>query len=176
MRGIHHVGVAVRDLDEAIATYGRLFGAELEHRDTVSEQGVEAAAVVVTGFGALFWAVHLTFFVQKLHSVLLAVLASGLVVLMGVLCALAIGAWREMWRDPPPRGQEILPADYKVPYSHFHADPPEVRLAKELEERRQRLLRMRVLPGPQIVAVWLCLVHLRLALSALVKASSVSRR
>ncbi len=47
MRRIHHVAVAVRDLDEAIATYGRLFGAELEHRDTVSEQGVEAAAVRV---------------------------------------------------------------------------------------------------------------------------------
>jgi methylmalonyl-CoA/ethylmalonyl-CoA epimerase len=47
VRGIHHVAVAVRDLDEAIATYGRLFGAELEHRDTVSEQGVEAAAVLV---------------------------------------------------------------------------------------------------------------------------------
>ena len=49
MRGIHHVAVAVRDLDEAIETYGRLFGAELEHRDTVSEQGVEAAAVLVGG-------------------------------------------------------------------------------------------------------------------------------
>ncbi len=49
MRGIHHVAVAVSDLDEAIETYGRLFGAELEHRDTVSEQGVEAAAVLVGG-------------------------------------------------------------------------------------------------------------------------------
>jgi methylmalonyl-CoA/ethylmalonyl-CoA epimerase len=47
VRGVHHVAVAVHDLDEAIATYGRLFGAELEHRDTVSEQGVEAAAVLV---------------------------------------------------------------------------------------------------------------------------------
>jgi methylmalonyl-CoA/ethylmalonyl-CoA epimerase len=47
VRGIHHVAVAVRDLDAAIETYGRLFGAELEHRDTVSEQGVEAAAVLV---------------------------------------------------------------------------------------------------------------------------------
>jgi methylmalonyl-CoA/ethylmalonyl-CoA epimerase len=47
VKGIHHVGVAVLDLDEAIETYGRLFGAELEHRDTVSEQGVEAAAVRV---------------------------------------------------------------------------------------------------------------------------------
>jgi methylmalonyl-CoA/ethylmalonyl-CoA epimerase len=47
VRGIHHVGVAVRDLDEAIETYGRLFGAKLEHRDTMDDQGVEAAAVRV---------------------------------------------------------------------------------------------------------------------------------
>jgi methylmalonyl-CoA/ethylmalonyl-CoA epimerase len=46
-RGIHHLGVAVDDLDEALATYSRLFGAELEHRRTVPDQGVEAAAVLV---------------------------------------------------------------------------------------------------------------------------------
>jgi methylmalonyl-CoA/ethylmalonyl-CoA epimerase len=44
-RGIHHLGVAVEDLDEAVATYEELFGAELEHRDTVPEQGVEAASL-----------------------------------------------------------------------------------------------------------------------------------
>jgi methylmalonyl-CoA/ethylmalonyl-CoA epimerase len=44
-RGIHHLGVAVEDLDEALATYGRLFDAELEHRETVDEQGVEAASL-----------------------------------------------------------------------------------------------------------------------------------
>ncbi len=43
--GIHHLGVAVEDLDEAVATYERLFGAELEHRETVPEQGVEAASL-----------------------------------------------------------------------------------------------------------------------------------
>jgi methylmalonyl-CoA/ethylmalonyl-CoA epimerase len=46
-RGIHHLGVAVTDLDEALATYTRLFGAELEHRETVPDQGVEAASVRV---------------------------------------------------------------------------------------------------------------------------------
>jgi len=46
-RGIHHLGVAVEDLDEALATYERLFGAELEHRATVSDQGVEAALLRV---------------------------------------------------------------------------------------------------------------------------------
>ena len=44
-RGIHHVGVAVVDLDEAVDTYERLFGAELEHRETVPDQGVEAASL-----------------------------------------------------------------------------------------------------------------------------------
>jgi len=47
VRGIHHLGVAVHDLDEALETYVRLFGAELEHRALVEDQGVEAAAVLV---------------------------------------------------------------------------------------------------------------------------------
>jgi methylmalonyl-CoA/ethylmalonyl-CoA epimerase len=45
VRAIHHLGVAVDDLDEAVATYRRLFGAEVEHRDTVADQGVEAASL-----------------------------------------------------------------------------------------------------------------------------------
>ena len=44
-RGIHHLGVAVGNLDEALATYERLFGAEVEHRATVDDQGVRAASV-----------------------------------------------------------------------------------------------------------------------------------
>jgi methylmalonyl-CoA/ethylmalonyl-CoA epimerase len=44
---IHHLGVAVEDLDEAVATYERLYGATLEHRDTVVDQGVEAASLRV---------------------------------------------------------------------------------------------------------------------------------
>jgi hypothetical protein len=52
---------------------------------------------------------------------------------------MSIVAWREMRNSPPPTGYEILPADYKIPYSHYHADPPEVRLAAEIEQRRQRL-------------------------------------
>jgi methylmalonyl-CoA epimerase len=45
--GIHHLGVAVRDLDAALDTYTRLFGGAVEHRETVTDQGVEAAAVRV---------------------------------------------------------------------------------------------------------------------------------
>ena len=43
--GIHHLGVAVGDLDEALATYARLFGAEVEHQATVDGQGVRAASL-----------------------------------------------------------------------------------------------------------------------------------
>src|SRR5918912_3606446 len=46
-RGIHHLGVAVADLDQAVTTYERIFGAELEHRETVPDQGVEAASLKV---------------------------------------------------------------------------------------------------------------------------------
>jgi methylmalonyl-CoA/ethylmalonyl-CoA epimerase len=46
-RGIHHVGVAVADLDEAVLTYERLFAGRLEHRARVEEQGVEAASMRV---------------------------------------------------------------------------------------------------------------------------------
>ena len=43
--GIHHLGVAVEDLDEALQTYARLFGARVEHRATVDDQGVRAASL-----------------------------------------------------------------------------------------------------------------------------------
>lgn len=46
-RGIHHVGVAVADLDEAVLTYERLFAGRLEHRARVEGQGVEAASMRV---------------------------------------------------------------------------------------------------------------------------------
>ena len=44
-KGIHHLGVAVEDLDEAVETYRRVFGADLERRAVVEAQGVEAAAM-----------------------------------------------------------------------------------------------------------------------------------
>jgi methylmalonyl-CoA/ethylmalonyl-CoA epimerase len=44
-RGIHHLGIAVENLDEAVSTYERLFGAELEGRD--EGDGLRAANVLV---------------------------------------------------------------------------------------------------------------------------------
>ena len=44
---IDHIGVAVTDLDAAIALYEERFGMALVHRETVQEQGVEAVLLDV---------------------------------------------------------------------------------------------------------------------------------
>ena len=44
---IDHIGVAVEDLDEAIALYEQSFAMELVHRETVESQGVEAVLLDV---------------------------------------------------------------------------------------------------------------------------------
>jgi methylmalonyl-CoA/ethylmalonyl-CoA epimerase len=44
---IDHIGVAVEDLDAALALYGTSFEMELAHRETVESQGVEAVLLDV---------------------------------------------------------------------------------------------------------------------------------
>ncbi len=46
-RSVHHVGIAVTDLDAAVSTYTALLGGTLEHRDLVPEQGVDAASILL---------------------------------------------------------------------------------------------------------------------------------
>jgi methylmalonyl-CoA epimerase len=43
VRSVHHVAFAVEDLDEAVETYRSLFGAKVELRGRLEDQGVEAA-------------------------------------------------------------------------------------------------------------------------------------
>ena len=44
---IDHIGVAVADLDAALALHERTYGMPVAHRETVSEQGVEAVLLDV---------------------------------------------------------------------------------------------------------------------------------
>ena len=44
---IDHVGVAVEDLDEAVALYSERLAMPVEHRETIEEQGVEAVLLGV---------------------------------------------------------------------------------------------------------------------------------
>jgi methylmalonyl-CoA/ethylmalonyl-CoA epimerase len=46
-RGIHHLGFAVDDLDEAVETYRRVFGAEVEER--AEGEGLRGVNVLVGG-------------------------------------------------------------------------------------------------------------------------------
>ena len=50
--GIHHVGIAVRDLKAAVERYAVLVGGEVDHEAVVPEQGVRAVALRV-GAGPL---------------------------------------------------------------------------------------------------------------------------
>ncbi len=55
-RAIHHIGHAVEDLPGAVDTYIRLFGAQVEHREVVPGQGVEAVTLLVgDGRVELLW-------------------------------------------------------------------------------------------------------------------------
>lgn len=47
--GIDHVGIAVTDLDSAVAAYERLTGSAPSHRDRVESDGIEAAMFEVGG-------------------------------------------------------------------------------------------------------------------------------
>lgn len=49
---IDHVGFAVRDLDEAVAFYGRAFGLPLLHEEVNEEQGVREAMLAVGDSGS----------------------------------------------------------------------------------------------------------------------------
>lgn len=46
---IDHIGVAVEDLDEAIALYETRLGMPVQHRETVEDQGIEAVLVGIGG-------------------------------------------------------------------------------------------------------------------------------
>src|SRR3979411_2310173 len=47
LAAIDHVGVAVEDIDSALALYRESLGMPLVHRETVAEQGVDAALLDV---------------------------------------------------------------------------------------------------------------------------------
>jgi hypothetical protein len=97
------------------------------------------AAVSTCVIAGAFWIVHSVFFVTCTGSIALSTIAIVLSLLCVTLLGFAIAGFCEMQRDRPPPKLEVLPADYKVPYSHLHEDPPEIRLARELEQRRQKL-------------------------------------
>ena len=45
IRGVHHIGVVVEDIDAAVSHHLATMGGEVIHRETLPDRGVEAAAV-----------------------------------------------------------------------------------------------------------------------------------
>jgi len=56
-----------------------------------------------------------------------------------ILLRFCLDAWRQVRKDPPPAAVDVIPPGKKIPYNFYHDDPPEVRLANEIAERRQTL-------------------------------------
>jgi hypothetical protein len=96
-------------------------------------------ALVISSAGAAFWALNAVFWWTAVRWAIPALLATAFFLGLSTLLAFALGATKEMRRHPPPTGHDLIPPGYKIPYSHYHDDPPEARLAAELEQRRQRL-------------------------------------
>jgi len=121
---------------------GVFFGMALAGAGLGMQAGSRIAApgaVAVTLIGAIFWLVQAIFAASAARSVLFTIIAGGLTILFAILSIFAINAFIEMRKNPPPEGHDVLPPGYKIPYSHYHDDPPEVRLAAELQQRRERL-------------------------------------
>ncbi len=116
-----------------IALAGIGLGLQAQHRRA------PLAAALLTCLATMFWVVQTVFTIDRMDSIVLRAIAIGMSLSFAGLLILSIGAMRDMSRHPPPADLGILPADYAIPYSHLHQEPPEIRLAKELVERRARL-------------------------------------
>jgi hypothetical protein len=98
-----------------------------------------AAGVMLTICAGLFWTVHVFFAIHVNAHFALMLVAVANAGIFWLLMGFAIQAFRETRENPAPEGHDVLPPGYKIPYSHYHDDPPEVRLAAELQQRRERL-------------------------------------
>lgn len=47
LRKVEHIALAVADLEKAVAHYSDVWGASVDHRETVADQGVEEAMIPV---------------------------------------------------------------------------------------------------------------------------------
>jgi len=111
------------------------FGLGLQSDRRRSATGALATGVVFTllmlAAAAALWTGEATL-TARLWQALLTVLAV-------VVTGFALAAWREVRANPPPDDVDLLPPDFKIPYSMYHDDPPDVRLAKEIANRRAHL-------------------------------------
>lgn len=91
--------------------------------------GLFIATMTLAGAG--IWTGDAAFVTRLWHGGLSLILLATLV--------LVVAAWRQVRANPPPPNVSDIPPGTKIPYSLYHDDPPDVRLARELADRRARL-------------------------------------
>jgi hypothetical protein len=115
----------------ALAGFG--LGLQSDHRRAGAGAVISCLAMllVLKFAGIGLWMGDATWAVRIWHIVLtiITLIAGGF----------SLVAWRQVRRQPPPTDVDIVPPGTKIPYSFYHDDPPEVRLQKELDDRRARL-------------------------------------
>lgn len=115
----------------ALAVFG--LGLQADRRRAAT--GAVVASIAVTLLlliaGALLWTGNAGVVPKAWNLALLAI--------AGLLVAFTVTALRNVRANPPPPNIDIVPPGTKIPYSWYHDDPPDVRLARELEARRGRL-------------------------------------
>lgn len=92
---------------------------------------VAMTGAVMLAAGVLLWVGAAPWGARAWNAVLLAVILTAMVFTWHAL--------REVRAAPPPPDIDIVPPGTKIPYSFYHDDSPEVRLAKELENRKAKL-------------------------------------
>lgn len=92
---------------------------------------VAATSAVMLAAGVLLWVGSASWGARGWNAVLVLILLTCV--------GFTWHALREIHAAPPPLNIDIVPPGKKIPYSFYHDDPPEVRLARELENRKAKL-------------------------------------
>lgn len=112
-----------------------VFGLGLQSDRRRAAWGTVASVAALTGTlllaGVWLWTGEATLNARIWHAIALLVTL--------LLWLFVIPALRQVLANPPPADVDVLPPDYKIPYSIYHDDPPEVRKAKEIARRKAQL-------------------------------------
>lgn len=115
----------------ALATFG--LGMQTDRKWAAPAAAVSSVTllVILLAAGVALWLGEGGWMYRLWHLILLAV--------MVLASCFSVAAWREVRRQPPPVDVDVVKPGTKIPYSFYHDDPPDVRLAKELANRRAQL-------------------------------------
>lgn len=114
-----------------MAVFGLGLQAERRRAGVAAFATTTLLLVILIFAGVLLWHGGATWAARGLHALLTLIVA--------LLAGFTWVAMRQVLANPPPADIDIVPPGVKIPYSFYHEDSPEVRLTKELANRRARL-------------------------------------